>query len=84
LKAIQLFKEVLLSEGLSEDGFYERAIKKVRAQSGMKGRDLFLPIRCAITGLTWGPELDKIVSVLGKEAVLKRLEKALQSAELPV
>ncbi len=80
LKAVKLFEEALLSEGLPEDGFYERAIKKVRSRSGIKGRDLFLPIRCAITGLTWGPELDRIVAALGRESVLKRLEKALQSA----
>ncbi|MDO9585294.1 MAG: glutamate--tRNA ligase [Syntrophales bacterium] len=73
LKIIKLFQEVLLSEELPEDGFCERAIKKVRAMSGVKGRDLFLPLRCAVTGLTWGPELDRIMAVLGKKTVLKRL-----------
>ena len=79
LKILKLFQEVLLSEELPEDGFYERAIKEVRALSSVKGRDLFLPIRCAVTGLTWGPELDRIMAVLGKKTVLKRLEKVIQS-----
>ena len=79
LKILKLFQEVLLSEELPEDGFYERAIKEVRALSSVKGRDLFLPIRCAVTGLTWGPDLDRIMAVLGKKTVLKRLEKVIQS-----
>ena len=79
LKILKLFQEVLFSEELPEDGFYERAIKEVRALSSVKGRDLFLPIRCAVTGLTWGPDLDRIMAVLGKKTVLKRLEKVIQS-----
>jgi nondiscriminating glutamyl-tRNA synthetase len=83
LKTLKLFRDVLLSEGIPEDGFYEIAIKKVNILSGLKGRHLFLPIRCAVTGLTQGPELDLIMAVLGKKTVINRLEKAIQPLEKP-
>jgi nondiscriminating glutamyl-tRNA synthetase len=73
LRIVRLFREVLLYEEIPEDDFYETAVKKVRSLSGAKGRDLFLPLRCAVTGLTRGPELDRIMAVLGKETVLRRL-----------
>jgi glutamyl/glutaminyl-tRNA synthetase len=37
-----------------------------------------MPLRTAITGRTSGPELEKIVSILGRESIVKRLEQALQ------
>jgi nondiscriminating glutamyl-tRNA synthetase len=35
-----------------------------------------MPIHAALTGKVHGPELDKIFSILGKNAALKRLEIA--------
>ncbi len=49
----------------------------VKQGSGAKGRKLFMPIRCALTGRTDGIELEKIVQRLGKEAIIKRLAGAL-------
>ena len=35
-----------------------------------------MPLRCAITGQTKGPELDRVVNLIGTEQVLKRLKEA--------
>ncbi len=41
-----------------------------------KGKRLFLPLRCALTGTTQGIELAKAIELLGREKVLSRLGKA--------
>lgn len=71
------FYESLNSRECPEENYYEWAINKVQLSTSMKGRTLFLPIRCALTGCTQGPELDKLVAVIGKPEVLRRLSKSL-------
>ncbi|MCQ3907427.1 MAG: hypothetical protein MJ219_01385 [Mycoplasmoidaceae bacterium] len=52
-------------------------IDKTKELSGNKGQDLFMPIRLAITGSEHGPELNKIISILGKQNIRPRLSKVL-------
>ena len=52
-------------------------INKVKEVSGNKGQDLFMPIRLAITGSEHGPELNKIIAILGKNTIKTRLSKVL-------
>jgi nondiscriminating glutamyl-tRNA synthetase len=47
--------------------------KSVGAKSGAKGKGLFMPLRAAITGKTHGPELKKVLPLLGKAALLERM-----------
>ena len=48
--------------------------KAVSAATGAKGRGLFHPLRLALTGLEHGPELKKLLPLIGRERVLARLE----------
>jgi len=43
-----------------------------------KGKDLYAPLRAAVTGKTKGPELVKTLPLLGKERTIKRLKMALE------
>lgn len=52
-------------------------INTVKEVSGNKGQDLFMPIRLAITGSEHGPELNKIIAILGKNTIKTRLSKVL-------
>jgi glutamyl/glutaminyl-tRNA synthetase len=54
--------------------------KKVGAQSGVKGKSLYMPMRAAVTGKVHGPELKLILPILGRESVLKRIEALLIQA----
>ncbi len=45
----------------------------VKAQTGAKGRALFLPLRRALTGLDHGPEMGPLLALIGREKALKRL-----------
>jgi glutamyl-tRNA synthetase len=48
----------------------------LKASTGKKGRDLFHPMRLAITGRDSGPEMARLLERIGKERVLRRLEAA--------
>jgi glutamyl-tRNA synthetase len=48
--------------------------KAVSAETGAKGRGLFHPLRLALTGLEHGPELKKLLPLIGRERSLARME----------
>lgn len=52
------------------------AIKAVQAETGVKGKGLFMPIRVALTGRMHGPDLNATVWLLGRDRVLRRLAEA--------
>jgi glutamyl-tRNA synthetase len=47
---------------------------------GVKPGKLFQPIRVAITGTTISPGIFESVALLGRDATLARIDKALQRA----
>jgi glutamyl-tRNA synthetase len=49
---------------------------EVKQATGKKGRDLFHPLRLALTGRESGPEMAGLVSRMGKERAIRRLEAA--------
>jgi glutamyl-tRNA synthetase len=52
------------------------AFKNAGKQAGKKGKELFFPIRAAVTGNLHGPDLARVTAVKGKTVVLKLLDKA--------
>ena len=48
--------------------------KQVAAATGRKGRDLYHPLRLALTGLGHGPELKKLLPLIGRTRALARLK----------
>jgi glutamyl-tRNA synthetase len=49
---------------------------KLKETSGKKGRELFHPLRLALTGRESGPEMAGLVARMGKERAVRRLEAA--------
>ncbi|WP_119272669.1 glutamate--tRNA ligase [Taklimakanibacter deserti] len=45
----------------------------VKAETGRKGKALFMPLRLALTGLDHGPELALLLPLIGRERVVERL-----------
>lgn len=58
------------------DGIKEM-IKAVQKETGFKGKQLFMPIRAALTGQTHGPDLNQSLALLGKDKVADRLRARL-------
>ncbi len=48
--------------------------KAVSAETGAKGRGLFHPLRLALTGLEHGPELKKLLPLIGRDKSVARLK----------
>jgi len=57
---------------------YRPILSRLSQRMGRSGRDLFLPLRAALTGRLHGPELEKVFLLLGKERILKRTDSILQ------
>ncbi|QJB71273.1 glutamate--tRNA ligase [Mycoplasma sp. 1654_15] len=55
----------------------EQAIEKTKQATNLNGKKLLLPIRIATTFKSSGPELAKVIWLLGKDLILKRLAKWL-------
>ena len=45
----------------------------IAAETGKKGKGLFMPLRLALTGQTRGPEVAGLLPVMGRERIVKRL-----------
>jgi len=58
---------------------FRKIMKTVQKETGVMGRDLWIPIRVALTGKLHGPELPHIVEVLGKEKCEKFIESAIST-----
>lgn len=56
----------------------KKMLKEVQKETGFKGKQLFMPIRAAVTGQTHGPDLNQTLSLLGREKVLRRLEQVME------
>jgi glutamyl/glutaminyl-tRNA synthetase len=56
-------------------------VNEVKAATGVKGKELFHPIRIALTGSTHGPEFDKLVPLMEEGARLKLLKPVLSVRE---
>jgi len=44
---------------------------------GLKPKDVFMPLRCALTGQTHGPDLPYLVMIWGRDGTIARLNAAL-------
>ncbi|MBP0615923.1 glutamate--tRNA ligase [Jiella mangrovi] len=63
----------LLPDGEIGPGTFKAWTSAIKAETGAKGKALFLPLRRAITGLDHGPELGPLLPLIGRERLVKRL-----------
>tara|TARA_Y100001970_G_C14251131_1_gene871962 strand:+ start:3347 stop:4684 length:1338 start_codon:yes stop_codon:yes gene_type:complete len=56
-----------------DDSSWEKWTKLIKENTGKKGKDLFMPIRMALTGKKEGPELKYLMPLLTKEHIQKKL-----------
>jgi glutamyl-tRNA synthetase len=49
---------------------------EIKQDTGLKGKELFMPIRKALTGQEHGPELKDLILLMGRPKVLNRLQTA--------
>lgn len=71
--AIRLLEGVVVSSQIEAKSW----LVDVGRETGKKGKELFVPIRAALTGKIHGPELPEVIEILGKESCLRRLKYAI-------
>ena len=59
----------------------EGAFLRVMELTGLKLGKIAQPVRVALTGRTASPGIFEIIEILGREAVLKRLDAAVRRIE---
>jgi glutamyl-tRNA synthetase len=66
-----------IAEGLDwADDPWRALTNELKASSGRRGRELFHPLRLALTGRDSGPEMAGLVARMGKDRTLHRLKAA--------
>ena len=66
--------------GLTYEQF-RQAAKSVQQETGKKGRELFHPIRVAVTGAVSGPELEKLIPIFEEGAKLSLAHPVKSTAQ---
>jgi len=74
---LQAFKVQLEQMDNVDATSVKTAIKAVQKETGAKGKNLYMPIRIAVSGVMHGPELPDTVELLGREKALAHLNKVL-------
>lgn len=55
----------------------KQGLDNIGKELSIKGKDLYWPVRVALSGVTQGPDLGSIISILGADRLKSRLEAAL-------
>jgi nondiscriminating glutamyl-tRNA synthetase len=78
LTVVKAMEEVVKAlDEVGEDDF-PQIVAELKKRTEFKGKSLFAPIRAALTGRAEGPELKKLIPLLGKRMILERLTQALK------
>ena len=64
----------LLPEGELTGDSWSAWANAVKAETGRKGRGLFMPLRKALTGQEHGPDMSALLPLIGRERALVRLQ----------
>ncbi len=57
-----------------DSNLFMTIVKTVQKETGIKGKNLWMTIRIAITGELHGPQINTVAEILGKEICLKRVK----------
>lgn len=78
LNALKEKLEAMTDEDFQPDNIFPQ-IKAVQKETGIKGKNLFMPIRIAVSGEMHGPELPNTIYLLGREKSIQHIENMLKS-----
>lgn len=73
--ADELEAKITAADNITPD-FVSAMFKEIQKEKGIKGKNLFMGTRVIITGQNHGPDIPMVLSLLGKEKALSRIEQA--------
>lgn len=74
---LRVFKQKTIEADRIDEEFAKSVFKMVQKETGIKGKNLFMPTRVALTGQCHGPEMPDIIQILGKEGIVSRIDAYL-------
>ena len=77
IKLLVAFRDEVTGEIADSDTAFH-LMKSAGGKAGCKGKDLYHPLRVALTGRTEGFELKRLLPLLGKDRILKRMDYVLE------
>ena len=75
---LKVFNKHIQENELSDE-FLKGIFKLVQTETGHKGKNLFMPVRIALTGQNHGPDMKATISILGKELIEKRINYSINN-----
>ncbi|WP_306811064.1 glutamate--tRNA ligase [Irregularibacter muris] len=72
-KLITVFREKIQKTENLDPTIAKGIFKEIQKEEGIKGKNLFMPVRIMLTGQMHGPDLMKIITVLGEKRIVERL-----------
>ena len=72
-RLVDAFLEKLSQIDEIDEEFASTIMKTLQKETGIKGKNLWFPIRAAITGSVHGPDLTSVMILMGKEKIANRL-----------
>lgn len=73
------FKGQIGSVDVVDGDFAKAVFKAVQKETGIKGKNLFMPVRAALSGELHGPDMADVLVVLGKETIINRIDFVLKN-----
>jgi len=71
---METFKKHVLEQEVLSHEFCKGIFKVIQKETGIKGKNLYMPLRAMVTGQLHGPDLGAIFELLGKEKIIKRID----------
>lgn len=70
----------LIPEGTWDESTWGNWVAAIKEKTDRKGKALFMPLRQALTGMDHGPELDKMLPLIGPDKAKERLSLTAKAA----
>lgn len=74
-RLLSLFEIKVRDASSFDQAFCSGLVKEIQKETGIKGKNLWFPLRSAIVGQTSGPDFTNTLLILGQEEILKRLDR---------
>ena len=57
-----------------DDDTWDKWTSAIKEKTNRKGKELFLPLREAFTGVSQGPEMKKLIQLIGRSKIIERVK----------
>jgi nondiscriminating glutamyl-tRNA synthetase len=78
LAVLGLLKEKTKGSLQIEQEDVKQMLKEICNELALKGKEVFMPIRVALTGMTKGPEMYDLIPILGGKRIATRIDNSLK------